>query len=296
MMTQPPTHALAMDIGGSHVTAALVGLEARQVTQASLTRRPVDETAPAEMLISRWAGAALDAVQQASISSVTHAGIAMPGPFEYATGISRLTHKFAALNGCNVGQALSERWAGTPLAHVPVRFANDAALWALGEWWGGAARGTQRMIGVTLGTGLGSGFIDQGQIVTAGDQVPPNGEIWWVPYLDGIAEDYVSGRALAREYQKRTQRELNAASIAEAASSGDRDALAVFLVFGEHLAEAFRPWVERFHPDCLVVGGNIAHAWTLFSPSLNARLPGLACLPTEMYEISGLLGGAALGQ
>ena len=296
MMTQPPTHALAMDIGGSHVTAALVDLETRQVTRDSLARRPVDEAAPAEVLLGQWAGAALDAVQQAGIFSVTHAGIAMPGPFEYATGISRLTHKFAALNGWNVGQALSEHWAGTPLAHVPVRFANDAALWALGEWWAGAARGTQRMIGVTLGTGLGSGFINQGQIVSAGDQVPPNGEIWWVPYLDGIAEDYVSGRALVREYQKRTQRKLSAASIAGAASSGDRDALAVFSTFGEHLAAAFRPWVERFKPDCLVVGGNIARSWALFSPSLQAGLPGLACHPTEMYEISGLLGGAALGQ
>jgi glucokinase len=293
-MTNPSNHALVLDIGGSHVTAALVDLEKRQVDQASLVRRSVAQEAAAEILIGQWAGAALDAMTQTSTPSVTHVGIAMPGPFEYVTGISRLTHKFASLNGWNVGKALSQRWEGTHLADTPVRFANDAALWALGEWWAGAARGTQRMIGVTLGTGLGSGFIDQGNIVNSGDQVPPSGEIWWVPYLNGITEDQVSGRALVRGYQALKGDELTPAQIANLASTGDPHAQSVFAGFGDHLAAVLQPWVQRFNPNCLVVGGNIARAWALFRVSLEAGLPGLSCRVTEAYEISGLLGGAAL--
>ncbi len=293
-MTNQTPHALALDIGGSHVTAALVDLDRRQVVESSLARRAVDQDASAEMLIDHWAGAALDAVRQASVLSVTHVGIAMPGPFEYATGISRLTHKFAALNGWNVGSALLMQWEGTPLAATPVRFANDAALWALGEWWGGAARGAGKMIGVTLGTGLGSGFIDRGKIVTAGEQVPPNGEIWWVPYLGGTTEDQVSGRALVRSYQALTGQTLTPVQIADTAACGDKDALAVFDTFGEHLAAVLLPWVQRFTPDCLVVGGNIARAWALFRQSLEAGLPGLSCRVTVQFEISGLLGSAAL--
>ncbi len=286
--------ALALDIGGSHVTAALVDLGTRRVIPASLARRPVDQNAPGETLIAAWAGAGLAALTQAGASGVTHVGIAMPGPFDYPAGISHLTHKFAALNGWNVGAALAAHWSGTPLAGAPVRFANDAALWALGEWWGGAARGTGRMIGVTLGTGLGSGFVDQGKIVSSGEEVPPGGEIWWVPYLGGITEDHVSGRALVREYQTAAGRELSAAQIAEAGASGDAAAQAVFNSFGSHLAAMLRPWVERFHPDCLVVGGNIARAWELFRQPVESGLPGLSCRVTEEFENSGLLGGAAL--
>jgi glucokinase len=295
-MTLQTTYALALDIGGSHVTAALVDLDRRQMVESSLARRAVDQDASAETLIDHWAGTALDAVRQASVSAVTHVGIAMPGPFEYATGISRLTHKFAALNGWNVGSALLTQWESTPLAGAPVRFANDAALWALGEWWGGAARGAGKMIGVTLGTGLGSGFIDRGQIVSAGEQVPPGGEIWWVPYQAGITEDQVSGRALVREYQSRAGQALTPVQIADAAASGDKDALAVFDTFGQHLAAMLRPWAQLFRPDCLVVGGNIARAWALFRRPLEAGLPGLSCRVTGQFEISGLLGGAALSQ
>lgn len=293
-MMEKTQYALALDIGGSHVTAALVDLGTRQVVPASLARRPVNQEAAGEVLIEAWAGAALDALSQTGASGVTHAGVAMPGPFDYPAGISRLTHKFAALNGWNVGAALAQRWSGTPLAGTPVRFANDAALWALGEWWGGAARGTNRMVGVTLGTGLGSGFIVRGKIVSNGETVPPSGEIWWVPYLGGITEDHVSGRALMREYQATAGRESSAAQIAEAASAGDSAALAVFSSFGAHLAAVLLPWVERFHPDCLVVGGNIARAWSLFRQPVEAGLPGLSCRVTEEFENSGLLGGAAL--
>jgi glucokinase len=293
-MTNPSKHAMVLDIGGSHVTAAVVDLEKRQVDHASLVRRSVAEDSAAEILIGHWASAALEAMTQTANVSVTHVGIAMPGPFDYATGVSHLTHKFAALNGLNVGTALSQRWDGTPLANTPVRFANDAALWALGEWWGGVARGSHHMIGVTLGTGLGSGFIDQGKIVSMGEQVPPSGEIWWVPYLTGITEDQVSGRALTREYQARAGKEMDPAQIAGLAASGDSQAQAVFNLFGDHLAAVLRPWVQRFTPDCLVVGGNIARAWELFRGALEAGLPGLSCRVTEQYENSGLLGGAAL--
>src|SRR5205085_7426388 len=52
---------------------------------------------------------------------VTACGIAIPGPFDYAAGISHMTHKFQSINGMRLGDALRER------SGLPVHFINDAA-------------------------------------------------------------------------------------------------------------------------------------------------------------------------
>lgn len=62
------------------------------------------------------------------------------------------------------------------------------------------------------------------------------------------------------------------------------------------MAEFLRPWVTEFAPDCLVVGGNIAHAWELFAPALDAGLegchPGLQLHKAVLFEDAALLGAA----
>lgn len=294
-MSPTPT-ALSMDIGGSHVTAALVDLRDRAVIQPSLVKRSIDPDAPAAELLSAWACAALQAAAQSPGGAVAHVGIGMPGPFEYAAGISRLTHKFAALFGLNVAAALHDRWAGSPLTAAPIHFANDAAVWALGEAWGGSGRGFERVIGLTLGTGLGSGFNAFGKIVSSGPEVPPGGEVWNLPFHGGIYEDFVCGRAIVGAYATRVGGPaLSAAEIARLALSGDPDALEVYRAMGARLAELMAPWVGSFHPGCLVVGGSIAHSWDLFQTALQAGLPGLSCRVTTLFEASSLLGGAVLG-
>jgi len=289
------THAaLAMDIGGSHVTAAVVDLERREVVASSRARRYVRENLAAEELLAQWASAGLEAVAAFPGVMIRHAGVGMPGPFEYASGVSRLTHKFAALYGVNVGEALRERWRRTPMANAPVLFANDAALWALGEWWGGAGRGLRRVVGVTLGTGLGSGFIDTGRVVTQGEGVPPGGEIWNVPFRDGISEDYASGRSIARAYSQRGGAELSPAAIAMRAFAGEPEARQAYAELGANLAAILGPWLGRFDAEALIIGGSIARSWELLRPALQAGLPCMSCRVTAHFEESTLLGGAVL--
>ena len=291
--------ALALDIGGSHVTAAAVDLEHRAIIETSLTRLDVSQDAAANVLVQAWANAAQTASQAIPAATVQHIGIAMPGPFDYTHGISLLQHKFAAMYQHNIADDLRTFWAGAPLAGplkaVPIYFANDAAAWALGEWWGGAAQGQARVIGITLGTGFGSGFVANAHIVTEGERVPPGGELWNAPYQGDIAENFVAGAALQRAYATRTGHAVLVSEIAQRASTGDATAQAVFSEMGQHLAHILQPWVQRFQPDCLVVGGNIARAWDHFHAALEAGLPTLTCRRTEQFEQSSLLGAAALG-
>lgn len=286
--------ALAMDIGGSHVTAALVDLQGRAVLEPSRVKQAVDPDGSADDLLRAWSQAGLAAANRISVQ-IRHVGIGMPGPFEYGAGVSCLTHKFAALYDRNVGAELQQRWRGSGLAGIPIFFANDAAVWALGEWWGGAERGMGRVIGVTLGTGLGSGFVAGGRIVSDGEDVPPGGEIWNLPYREGIAEDYAAGRVISRGYKERAGLDLSAQEVAARAAIGDAQAAAVFADIGTQLAGILSPWVKKFKPDGLVVGGNIARSWAYFGAALRAGLPGLACIVTSHFEDSSLLGGAVLG-
>src|SRR5205823_14123488 len=128
---------------------------------------------------------------------------------------------------------------------------------ALGEWWAGAAQGQERVIGLTLGTGLGSGFIARGQIITTGPEVPDGGEIWNLAYLDGVAEDYVSGQAVTATYARASGRTLPPSAIARRAAQGEPAAREAFAVLASHLARILEPHLVRFRPTCIVIGGNI---------------------------------------
>ncbi len=284
------THALVLDIGGSHVTAALVDLEKQRVVDSSLQRTHVSPNLGAGELLDFWVSTAR---QTLADLPVHHIGVAMPGPFEYDTGISKLQHKFASLYNMNVGRALQEKLN----LGVPIYFGNDASLFTLGEQWAGAAKGFGRVIGVTLGTGLGGGFVANGKIFYTGEGVPKDGGIWDVPYLDGIAEDYVAGPALIKHYSSKTGSTLNPADIAEAARANNTVAAEIYLELGFHLGEILKPWTITFGADCIVVGGNISRSWELFAPKLRATLNDkkVMLVASTLFEEATLFGAAALG-
>lgn len=284
------SYALVLDIGGSHVTSALVDLDKQKVIGSSLRRAHVNPDLSADKLLSAWAKAAQKAI---SSTSIKHVGIAMPGPFEYDTGVSKLQHKFASLYGMNVGKALQEKLG----LQVPIYFGNDASLFALGEGWAGAAKGFDRVISVTLGTGLGGGFVANGKIFYSGDNVPKDGGIWDLPYLNGIAEDYVAGPALVKNYQNKTGKKLNPAEIAQEAKANNTAAIESYLEVGYHLGKILEPWVKTFDAKCVVVGGNISRSWELFAPKLQETLniKAVKIVPSTLFEEATLFGAAALG-
>ena len=290
-MSEP---VLALDIGGGHVTAGVVD----GPSVAPLVRRSSSALGTADELLEAWTGAATDAWSiSGRVGGPVAVGIAMPAPFDYERGISLMVHKFATLHGVAIGAELAARWHGTVLAGVPIVFGNDADLWALGEASAGQGRSSDRVIGLTLGTGLGSGFIDERRVVRTGSSVPPNGEIWNVAFADGIAEDCASGRAVTEAYARRTGRTHDAAVVADAAHAGDRAAIEVFAGLGDDLGAVIAPWARAFRADMIVVGGNVARAFDLFGPTLAHGLKGFSDVRcTVLFESATLIGAAVIGR
>jgi glucokinase len=255
----------ALELGGSHVSSALVDLDSGRVD--GLTRITFEPGASREELLGVLQAAA-DRVRD--LGTI---GFAVPGPFDYEHGICliRGLSKLESLYGLDLPGALA----------VTARFLNDAEAFVLGEVAAGAARGHDRALGITLGTGLGSGFLAAGELVRDAEDVPPNGDLHTVPFRGAAVEDVLSGRGL------RAHGGSDAATLAARADAGDPRAVAAFASFGADLAAFLDPWLEAFRPTVVVVGGGIAGAWRHFC----AELPPVV-VPAERPDAAALIGAA----
>jgi glucokinase len=276
------TSVLVYDIGGSHVSAAVCTGPEFRLGKVVRTAHPTEQTSEAFVDLLHRIGVEA----RGDRNQIPGAELAFPGPFDYAAGISRLTHKMPYLFGVDVRSALAARFGWEP---AEVRFLNDAAAYLLGEVGAGAGRGVERVVCITLGTGIGSGFAVNGQVVTTGRGVPAGGEIWDYPYEGGILEDTLSTRALQTNYQERSGILRGVAEIAAAAPS-EKAAAEVFTEFGHRLGVALRTVLATFAPQVIVLGGGISRSAHLFLPSAEQEVRG-----TNMeLRISTLMDNAPL--
>ena len=267
-----PDLVAAVDVGGTHVDAAVVDLRAGRVVDATRRSRALDPGGSADAILEAIVGCAADALDGTSVAPAM--GVAMPGPFDYARGIAWFAGvaKFEALYGVDVGAAMRE---GLAPAIRAVTFLNDADAFALGEWTAGVTRGHDRPVAITIGTGIGSTFLDGGRVIEDGPRVPPTGRAWKI-VVDGVPlEDRVSRRAILRAaagHPALARPGADVRELAEAARGGDAAARAVFDDALDALGRGLGPWLARFDATILAVGGSIAGAWDLVEAPLVAGL------------------------
>jgi glucokinase len=265
MMAGPlESRVLAFDVGGSHVAAALCCGDDFRLGPVATAPHPAAQTSDAFLDLLHDLGVKAGAGRDGKMGAM----LAVPGPFDLQAGVSLMHHKLPYLYGFKLRRALAARFGWPP---AQVRFLNDADAYLLGEIGAGAARGLRRAVGLTLGTGIGSAFAVEGRLVTAGPGVPKGGEIWNLPYHGGILEDFVSARAIAGNYQRRTGTRREVIDLA-AAVPCDRAAQQAFTEFGQHLGEVIRTVLTDFHADVIVLGGGISRSANLFLPAVRAQL------------------------
>lgn len=280
-----------MDIGGSHASAG-VAMPGSPPSVDAVVRRPMDPHGDRRHLLSTIEGVARS-VDDASIDAW---GVATPGPFDYERGIALLegVDKLDALYGVDLRTFLAGSL--TVVDSSRIRFLNDADAFALGEWAAGAGAGYDRVVGLTIGTGLGSGFVADGRIVEEGPGVPPDASIGLVPLDGDVIEDRYSGRGITRLHRDETGEDLAAEMLAAAARAGSAVAVRTWERFGSGLAEAIAPYLDEFGAECVVLGGSVARAWELFGRTLTAGLDGLRELrevaPAAHLERAALFGAA----
>ncbi len=255
-MASSDNRVLVYDVGGSHISAAVFDGEDCSLAGEVSAGYPSEQTIQTFLNVLH----SLGALATKGVAGVHGASLAMPGPFDYDAGVSWMQHKLAYLYGFDLKRALAGH-LGWPASRV--HFLNDAAAFLVGEVSAGAARGVERVVGITLGTGVGSAFAVNGHVVKEGTGVPLGGEIWNVPYQGGIVEDQISTRAIQKSYQERTGQEQEVAAIASSAHT-ECVAAEVFAEFGRNLGVALRAVLAAFGPQVVVLGGGIARSAHLF--------------------------------
>lgn len=283
---EKPT-VLGVDIGGSHITAAIVDVDKGILVKDSIKRNDVNSKNDKDAILTAWCKVIRNA-NGGALHANCKIGIAMPGPFDYKNGISLIKDqdKFNSLFGLNIKKELAERLNIPP---SNIKFVNDAASFMYGEANYGAAKGYNNALGITLGTGLGS--------ATAINGVAKDAELWNSKFLGGIAEDYLSTRWFLKKYSELSGKEVDGVKKLASMVKIDQYAKQVFNEFGRALGHFLADFIKDTGSEVVVLGGNISKSFDLFGPPLIENLKAYhldtAIKITKLNEHAQLIGAAS---
>jgi glucokinase len=129
-----------------------------------------------------------------------------------------------------------------------------------GEVFCGSVTGYQQVIGVTLGTGLGTAAYSNGAAHSA--------DLWNMSFKEGIAEEYLSTRWFLQRYAAITGNTISGVRELAALAPANNWVNSLFDEFGTNLAAFLNEFIAQTNAQAVVIGGNIAQAIPLFKNSL----------------------------
>ena len=301
---------IGIDIGGTEIKAGLVDERGTVLKSARAASEPTDLDA----LIETAAGLAEEVSGDSQARAI---GVGIPGLVSPDSGTVQTAPNMPALNGAPIGALLSARTG------LNTAISNDADMHAWGEWMAGAGAGTSHMICLTIGTGLGSGIVVDGQLYAgatgygaeAGHIVlDPKGRpcgcggrgcLETVVSATGIValarERMEAGEPSALVVEAGRRQELTAKAVLEAAVGGDLLARTVYAEVGRCLGIACASLINLLSPQTIVIGGGVSAAGPLLlDPAIvEARTrcyPRLfrACriVPAMLATNAGVVGAA----
>jgi len=299
-------YVVGIDVGGTNLVAGVLAEDGSEIH--GVVSEPTLAAQGADPVIGRIIKLAKASIKDSG-KKVEGVGIGSPGPLNTKTGVVLLTP--------NLG------WTNMPLRDrvsegldLPATLDNDANCAIYGEWWRGAARGANYVIGLTLGTGIGGGIVINGDIYRGvTDAAAEFGHV----SIDangrrckcgnyGCVEAYASGPAIAEraiegiqsgvetslaQYVNGDLTKLTAQIIYEAANDGDEWALEVVRETAALLGAAVSSFMNIFNPEVVVICGGVTQAGDkLFNP-LRAEVKRRAFKP--IWEACKIVPGTLPG-
>lgn len=281
----------AVDIGGTKIAVGMIG-------EDGCVRSQLETPTDAE----RGYAGALDRITELlretarlAGGEISGIGIGSTGPVYPLTGEFGNVNFFPAWEGENPVHDLKKRF------HVRVALENDADAAALGEARWGAGKDKDRLIYVTVGTGIGAGVVLNGEIYRGVDQahpeighhvIDPSGPLCACGFR-GCWESLAAGPAMVNwmkihappDYPQRDT--LTAKKICELAGQGDELAKKAVQNEAKYLGLGLANLVTMFAPDAIVLGGSVMKSAPLFLDGIRSVIVASCCLvPYEKTEIA----------
>ena len=267
-------YVVGIDVGGQTTKIGVVDARGQVLAQTVIRSDNYDEPEP---YLDEVAAAVKKVVEEANVSGkVRGVGIGAPNG-NYYTGMVEMAPNvvWARTTAVPVAKMLSTRLNG-----IPVALTNDANAAAVGEMTYGAARGMKNFIMITLGTGVGSGSVINGEVVYGHDGFA--GELGHVRVIrnngrlcgcgrTGCLEAYCSAIGVARtarEWLEMSEEpsllrgidKISSKDVYDAAKEGDPLALRVFNFTGHMLGNAFADFIAFSAPEAIVLFGGLARS------------------------------------
>ena len=271
---------IGVDLGGTNMRVGLVS-DSRLVEKEI---RPCPSKGTKEEVLLQLE----EQIAQLMNSEVTGIGIGVPSVVDSREGIVYNVANIPSWDEVHL-KALLEKKFG-----IPVQVNNDANCFALGVWHFGEGKGCENMVGLTMGTGIGSGIIIGGQLYNGLNTGA--GEIGSLPFKDADYEFYCSSRFFSQLHGD------TGANFGKRAQAGDKEAIAVWREFGTNVGELIKAVMFTFAPESIIIGGGIASAFSLFETSMRetvdtfpspANVKGTHIAPSTLAD-AALLGAASL--
>lgn len=311
-------YTIGIDLGGTNIKAGVVDDSFNIVGRGErLTAMP----RPGDEIMDDIAAASRDAVAQAGLTmdDIAGVGIGSPGTANAETGMIEYAGNLGLENYPMV-EALKSRLG------KPVFLANDADSAAFGEVMAGAAKGSDNVICVTLGTGVGAGVIIDGKILTGFNHA--GGEIGHTVITqngipcncgrNGCWEKYASANALVEQTQNAMQKDkasamwgiagslenVNGLTAFDGMRAGDKTAAKVVEDYIGFVACGVINIINIFQPQILCIGGGVSkEKETLLAPlrkivererfSRHAKVQ-TQLVTAELGNDAGIIGAANL--
>jgi len=271
---------IGIDLGGTKVSVGAVS----DGVVTGVVRREVPSREAANIVLEEITGA----IAELFDSSVVGIGCGVPSVVDVERGIVFDVENIPSWREMPLKAALEEKFG------VPASINNDANAFAVGEHVFGAGQQFPDMVGITLGTGMGTGVIVGGHLYSGSNCGV--GEIGMMTHKGMTLEEHCSGPFFERECGAAGE------EIYRRARAGDSDALAAFDRFGAELSEAVMVTLYAYDPQAVIFGGSISAAFDLFETGLRRGLERFAyrrvierlVMQPSTLENSAVLGAAAL--
>ena len=197
-------------------------------------------------------------IAQLMSEDVTSIGVGVPSVVDCQQGIVYNVANIPSWKEVHLKEILEKEFG------VPVAVNNDANCFALGVWKYGEGKGTKDMVGLTMGTGIGSGIIIDGKLYNGVNTGA--GEIGSLPFKNADYEFYCSSRFFSELHGD------TGANFGKRAQAGDAEAVAVWNEFGQNVGELIKAVLFTYAPEAIIIGGGIASAFPLFEAPMRASL------------------------
>ncbi len=275
------TKILGIDLGATNIRGAIVaGSELSGIVSKRINSKGSVEDVMQDIY---------DIVDEfLQVEAINAIGIGVPGVVDTSKGIVYDVQNIPSWKEVHLKTLIEQRY------QIPVYVNNDANCFVVGECYYGKGKGVNSVIGLTLGTGLGTGIMINGHLYAGANCGA--GEIGLFPYRDNILEYYCSGSFFQNVHG------IDGTQVFVAAQKGDPKAIKLYSEIGVHIGHAIKQVMYAYDPKLIILGGSLSKAYHLFQDTMWNEMQTFAFghaikrIDIEVSELknSAIFGAAAL--